>query len=332
MCAFYSRAGLRLPAVRRNVSKPFPSTFHDYEHQACRRHKIPVFAIGDIENGKVRDISTAGVREKSYSTHVMNSDRFQTGSCTTSFTATPAALMVENGHLSWTTTVEEACPQLAERIDAACFNITLEQLLLHRSGLLPLTDPAEDRTLWCALTARKVTANEQRLALVLHVFSRHPRCLPAARRECSDVGCAVAHAMPEHRMGKPREELICKYIGCPPRLATLGFGPPATKSRESNAQQPCGHLSIIGCTMAVEPGADSDKPTALGPAGLLHLSIEELARYAAFSPDMRAAVSYQPKRNGRRGSRRSRYECARLATIMTSVDESYLVADTTCIR
>ncbi|MGQ9561304.1 MAG: serine hydrolase domain-containing protein [Candidatus Oleimicrobiaceae bacterium] len=225
--------------IHRDASGPLPSTLREYAQDVCQRHRLPAFAMGTIE-GQVREVAAVGVRKKGDPTPVDDADRFHIGSCTKLFTATLAALLVQKGHISWTTTAEGAFPELAETMDGSCRKITLEQLLLHRSGLLPLRDPTEERTLWRILTARKGTAVEQRLALVRYVLSRPPKHVPGTRRDYSNVGYAVAGAMLERRMGKPWEDPIKEHISVPLGITTLGFGPPGAAGTGLHPQQPWG--------------------------------------------------------------------------------------------
>ena len=60
-------------------------------------------------------------------------DKFLIGSCAKSFTATLAAILVEEGRLSWETTLRDVFPDLDMLPDYE--NITVEQLLSHRAGL-----------------------------------------------------------------------------------------------------------------------------------------------------------------------------------------------------
>jgi CubicO group peptidase (beta-lactamase class C family) len=58
-------------------------------------------------------------------------------------------------------------------------------------------------------------------------------------------------------------------------MTTAGFGAPGTRNKND---QPRGHQAD---GTAVEPGPGSDNPVAIGPAGIVHCSIGDWAKYAA---------------------------------------------------
>ena len=62
-------------------------------------------------------------------------DRWHMGSITKSMTSTLAALMVEDGLISWDTTPLDVWPELANDIHADFRNATLRQFLSHTSGM-----------------------------------------------------------------------------------------------------------------------------------------------------------------------------------------------------
>jgi CubicO group peptidase (beta-lactamase class C family) len=74
---------------------------------------------------------------------------------------------------------------------------------------------------------------------------------------------------------KPWEELMREMLFKPLQLRSPGFGPPGDARRED---QPWGHSGKI----PVPPGPNADNPPAIGPAGTVHLSIKDFARYAAW--------------------------------------------------
>jgi Beta-lactamase class C and other penicillin binding proteins len=110
--------------------------------------------------GKLCD-QRGGFRKNGGTEKVTVDDKFHLGSVTKSMTATVAAMLVEQGKISWTTTIGEAFPELKSEIHPDYLGVTLEQLLSH----------AERRSrrcsgdLWRKAWAANGTAAEQRLAL-----------------------------------------------------------------------------------------------------------------------------------------------------------------------
>lgn len=62
----------------------------------------------------------------------------------------------------------------------------------------------------------------------------------------------------------------------PMKLTTAGFGAPGTAGAVT---QPCGHRGQGNSLSPVEPGMFADNPPVFGPAGTMHMSIADLARW-----------------------------------------------------
>ena len=65
---------------------------------------------------------------------VTANDTFHIGSVTKSMTAIVAAMLVERGKISWTTTIGDSFSDLGDRLHPGYRPVTLEPLLAHRSG------------------------------------------------------------------------------------------------------------------------------------------------------------------------------------------------------
>jgi CubicO group peptidase (beta-lactamase class C family) len=74
------------------------------------------------------------------------------------------------------------------------------------------------------------------------------------------------------------EDLVTTHVFVPLGMFTAEFGAPG---RPGSFLQPWGHALEVGGYQAIEPGPDADNPEALGPAGTVHLSMADYARYAA---------------------------------------------------
>jgi CubicO group peptidase (beta-lactamase class C family) len=95
--------------------------------------RLPGLAAAIIVDGKLHSVAAVGVREAGTNNFLTVDDKFLIGSCAKAFTATTAAILVEEGRLSWQTTIRDAFPDLDMLPEYE--NITLEQLLSHRAGL-----------------------------------------------------------------------------------------------------------------------------------------------------------------------------------------------------
>jgi CubicO group peptidase (beta-lactamase class C family) len=75
------------------------------------------------------------------------------------------------------------------------------------------------------------------------------------------------------------ETLIRERLFKPLRMDSAGFGMPATVGK---IDQPYGHLVRLTFLVPIPPGPEADNPPAITPAGRVHLSILDFAKYASF--------------------------------------------------
>jgi CubicO group peptidase (beta-lactamase class C family) len=227
---------------------------------------IPGMAAAVIEHDRVVAIGCSGVRERGKSDAITASDQFHLGSDTKAMTATLIAMLVEEGKLKWTTTVGESFTDIP--MDPHWKPITLEQLLWHRGGV-PM-DLSED-WLWEHLWQFKGTPTEARMALVTGVL-KHPPKFPG-KYSYANGGYAMAGAMAERVTGRSWEDLMREKLFVPLGMTSAGFGAPGTKDA---IDEPRGHKED---GTPVEPGPGADNPVAIGPAGIVHCTISDWAKF-----------------------------------------------------
>lgn len=236
------------------------------------KHDLAGLAAVVVSGEYVEASGADGVRRRGSQSKITSSDRFHLGSCTKSMTATLVATLVEEGKLSWSTTIGEVFEDLGERVRPEWKAVTLEQLLTHRAGA-----PAELDAdgLWSRLLEREGTPREQRMELVRGVLGREPESEPGTKFLYSNAGFAIAGAMAEKVTDKAWEDLTRERIFEPLGMKSAGFGAPGTKEK---LDEPLGHT---GGGTPVELGPHDDNPPAIGPAGTVHASLEDWAKYVA---------------------------------------------------
>src|SRR5207247_8126565 len=84
-----------------------------------------------------------------------------------------------------------------------------------------------------------------------------------------------AATTPRTITGKSAEALRPAALFRPLTLTTAGFAPPATRAKPDH---PRGHNADGS---PVDPGPEADNPVAIGPAGIVHCSIGDWAKFAA---------------------------------------------------
>ena len=203
-------------------------------------------------------------------------DIWHLGSLTKSMTATLAAMLVEEGKIQWSTTLADVFPDWAPRMEPSWRAVTLEQLCSQRSGA---PEDLNTHGIWSRLWAFHGTPIHAR-RLLLELLTVHPpHHPPGTVYEYSNAGFALAGAMLEKTLQTPWEKLMTEYLFSRLGMTTAGFGVPATPRM---VNQPWGHVFTNGLPEGVEPGPSADNPTAIGPAGTVHCSVLDLARYAQF--------------------------------------------------
>lgn len=237
------------------------------------KHKLPALAAAVVVDGKTTRINAVGVRSHGTSTKVTASDKFHIGSVTKSMTATVAAMLVEQKKISWTTTVAESFPELAKQIHADYRAVTLEQLLANYGGV-PGKAPSD---LWAKAWRANGPPAAQRLEFIKGVLERPPEAKPGTKSIYSNQGYTIAGVMLERAAGKPWEELMRSMLFEPLGMTSAGFGAPASVGQ---VDQPWGHTKGVATGIkAVPPGPTADNPLAIGPAGAVHCSLSDLAKY-----------------------------------------------------
>jgi CubicO group peptidase (beta-lactamase class C family) len=253
-------------------------------------HEIPALAAAIVRDDKLIAIGATGVRRAGKPDRVGLTDRFHLGSCTKSMTATLCAMLVEQGKLSWGDTVAEVFADQIDDIRPAWREVTLEQLLCHRSGL------PEDRTpdaVYFKLRGLRGDMRAQRREAVGIIFEQDPAAAPGEKFMYSNAGVTVAGAMAERVTGQPYETLLRTMLFEPLGMKTAGFGPPG---ETKTVDQPWGHNKMTRLT-PIRPGPLADNPLVITPAGCVHCSLVDWGRYASMHLAGARRASGEPTAN-----------------------------------
>jgi D-alanyl-D-alanine carboxypeptidase len=240
------------------------------------RANLPAVAALVQIDGKIEAQSAVGVRAAGHSEPVTKQDLWHLGSDTKSMTATLIARLVEKGFLSYDDTMAKVFPGVAARMNPAMHDVTVAQLLTHTSGLPSLSTPDQMPAFLAVIRAER-GLRAQRAALVVHYLSRKP-ATKVGEFAYSNIGYAIAGAVAEERTGQSWEDLMRSEVWRPLGIRSGGFGPPGKSGR---FDQPLGHELRDEKWVALDPEArDSDNPEAIGPAGTVHMTLEDWLRFA----------------------------------------------------
>jgi CubicO group peptidase (beta-lactamase class C family) len=230
-------------------------------------YDLPGICVAIVEGDRRVRIAAHGIRKAGREQQLTIQDRFHIGSCTKAMTATVIAGVVRDTKLEWDSTIQDALPRLGRICHPELRKATLRQLLDHRSGLAANSD-----LMW--RVNGKLSTTEQRRELFTTVLKAKPAAPPGSRYEYSNLGYMLAALMAETAAQSSWEQLIERYVFGPLDMKSAGFGPPASGQQ---ADQPWGHTREAGKLVPTSV----DNPPVLGPAGTVHCSVADWARFAA---------------------------------------------------
>ncbi len=236
-----------------------------------KKHDLPALATVVVKDGAICERLAVGVRKLGDPTPVTTNDVFHIGSCTKSMTATLAAMLIEQGKLKWDTTIADVFPEWKGKMNPQYETVTVEQLLRHRGGV-PGEPPS---AAWKRAWEQVGTPTEQRREFIEAVLRQPPEAAPGTKMIYSNQGYAIVGAMLEKITGQDYETLMTEKLFKPLRMDTAGFGPPG---KTDAVDQPWGHAKKMFIKMPLQ----SDNPPAIAPAGRVHCSLDDLARFVMF--------------------------------------------------
>lgn len=235
---------------------------------------LPALASAIIVGGKIHSVAAVGTRQHGTSNWVTASDRFMIGSCAKAFTATLTGVLVEEGHLTWETTIRDVFPKI--EMLPGYERITIEQLLSHRAGLPK--NLGSGRNTWSidyGFDDKRGSTPPSRRLQYLEKIVRRPLMNPPGKVvHYSNAGYILAGAMLEQISGKSYEKLREEKVFRPLGITKTGYGPPTNTERKT---QPWGHYwDKSNRTFLV---FDAEYPNFMAPAGYLNISLEGWAKF-----------------------------------------------------
>ncbi|HWB07690.1 MAG TPA: serine hydrolase domain-containing protein [Pirellulales bacterium] len=237
-----------------------------------QKHQVPGMAAAVVSKGETVAVGVAGVRTRGKPQRIAAADRFHIGSDTKAMTGMLCGILVDEGKLKWDQTLGETFPDLKESMNPQYQTVTLEQLLTNHGGAPGALEKDE---LWGKLWQHEGTPTSARRLLLEGVTSKAPEATPGQKFIYSNAGVSIAGYMAEKVAGKSWEDLMREKLFRPLGMTTGGFGAPGTRTKND---QPRGHQAD---GTPVEPGPAADNPVAIGPAGIVHCSIGDWAKFIA---------------------------------------------------
>jgi D-alanyl-D-alanine carboxypeptidase len=239
---------------------------------------VPGIAIAVVDAGGIRALGVAGVRAVGSAERLQPDDKFHIGSCGKAMTAGLILRLREQGKLDLDAPITRYLPDV--KADDAWKSVTLRHLLQHRGGF---SHEADFEQLPFLRVAR--TPEQGRSSLAERVLAKPPTG-KVGTFDYSNIGYTLAGHIAEVAGGASYEQLMREEVFRPLGMATAGFGPPATPTttpanppgETEKLDQPLGHSPA---TRPIAVGVLADNPAALAPAGTMHMSLRDWARFSA---------------------------------------------------
>lgn len=220
-----------------------------------------------------------GLRRIGAAEQVGLEDRWHLGSITKSMTATLLGRLVEAGQLNWDDTVAALLGDVAPDMRPEYRTVTLRHLASHRSGL-PGNIPSEQLL---QFSRENPDPREERIAYTRLALAMPPRGPAGTTFEYSNNGYVALGVIIERRLAKTWEAAVGERLFEPLKLSSAGFGAPD----RAGATQPSGHAAGPDGALRAFPasGPISDNPAVIGPAGRVHMTLQDLITYLAAHRD-----------------------------------------------
>lgn len=242
-------------------------------------HGLPAIAAGVVIDGQVVAVAAVGTRVTGRDVPVTLDDRFHLGSNTKSMTATLAGMMVDEGLLSWDSTLGDILGGTHPGMSDTLAGATLEQLLSHSSGVP--SDTPEILDLYFDDAAFDDNPDALR-SWLLDQWQHNEIAVPEGSPfQYSNLGYILAGMMIETASGVPWEQMMHERIFQPFGMTTAGLGAQATNGLIDAA---VGHrITEDGGVAPMLWGNGADIPTIMGPAGNAHMSVQDYLLWAAWN-------------------------------------------------
>lgn len=224
---------------------------------------FPALAGAIVTDDSILDAQAVGCRRYGGVENVTVNDQFHLGSNTKAITAVLLGVLVDQGLVSWDSKLPSIFPESAGTMRDEYRSVTLRNVLSHSAGFM--RDPA--------LGLHTSTPKEQRAEVVAWALSQPP-AVPVGQYLYSNLGFIIAGAIAEKFTNRPYEDLLIERVLQPLGITSAGFGPMGTPGLED---EPLQHTNSHA---PIEPTPSADNQPIYSPAGRLHLSIADWARYA----------------------------------------------------
>jgi D-alanyl-D-alanine carboxypeptidase len=240
------------------------------------KHAIPALGAAIVTRDGLQELDVVGVRIRGGADPVLPDDRWHIGSCCKAITAALYGRLVERGDAVWDARLPDLFPDLAGEIAPGWSAVTVDDVFVSQAGLHANLSRAQMRSA-CQDTR---PLEEQRSEVAAVALARPPR--RPGRFLYSNLGYIVMGAAIERITNLPYESALATHVLEPLGITSAGFGPPPLLWGHGGRMLQLGPLGLIdvGRVGPADPGrVRSDNPAVLSPAGRLHLTLADWAKF-----------------------------------------------------
>ncbi len=235
-----------------------------------KRTGAPALGYAAVGPNGLIALDVAGRRRITVDDYVTQDDLWHIGSNTKAMTAALYARLVEAGKAKWGATLSELFPDI--KAEAPWASVKIEDVLAHRSGVSDNGLIDQGWLIKAHNDTRPVV--EQRADFAARLLTHAPTG-KFGEFEYANANYILAGAAMERITRTDWETAVGTELFGPLQMTTAAFGPPT-------GPQPWGHEpGPNGVLTPVDPLHDvADNPPVFGPAGRVHLSLTDYAKFA----------------------------------------------------
>ncbi len=256
-----------LPSIASTQKAPDLAAFDKYVAKAAHDWRVPGMAVAIVKDDSLVFAKGYGVIELGKPGPVNEHTRFAIGSTTKAMTSAALAMLVDEGKLTWDERVIDILPELQLYDSYATHELTVRDLLTHRSGL-PDTD-----LLW--IIPQNHLSMDEMIRRLRYV---KPESSFRSHWEYQNVVYAIAGLIVERLSGMPWQQFVTTRIWAPlgmhesiPLVSELAGQP--------NVAVP---HALVNDTVRRVPIRTTD---AIAPAGSVWSSVSDMSKWMRFVLD-----------------------------------------------
>ncbi|MEQ1840195.1 MAG: serine hydrolase domain-containing protein [Verrucomicrobiales bacterium] len=258
-----------LPAVRFAGAEDTTPEWRSKLEEIRIQYKLPALGGAIVNSSGLQSVAVTGVRKVDSDVAATVDDLWHLGSNTKAMTSTLAAVAVEAGKIDWETTLEQVFRGESGLNRSPLREATLTHFLSHWSGL-----PANP--IWTEAARGGKDLRSQRAKVMEMAIELSDLPGPGEKHLYSNWGYVIAGHMLERVLRLSWEEQMRKAVFDPLGLTGAGFGGTGTPGK---IDQPWPH-GEDGRPMP-KNGPEVDNLPVLGPAGTVHMSFVDWAKFIA---------------------------------------------------